>query len=144
MYSQNFHQRINPTLKDPITYIIPGDPTPLARARFASGRAYDSQKQAKLSWGLQLANQHKDIGFFRGPIGLEVTFFMAVPQTRIKNLQKLINTHHVFKPDISNMLKWVEDCAQGILYQDDCVISQISCKKIYSDQPRTEFKIFGL
>lgn len=135
---------MKPILREQLIYVIPGDPTPLARARLCPSGIYDPQKQAKLGWGLQLVNQHKNLGYFKGPIALDITFFMAIPDSRKSNFSKLVNTYHVYKPDISNMLKWVEDCAQGILYQDDCIISQVICKKLYSDEPRTELKIYGI
>jgi Holliday junction resolvase RusA-like endonuclease len=126
-------------------YIIPGDPTPLARARFTRDRVFDSQKHAKFAWGILLRNQHDESPFFCGPLGMDIVFFMPIAaSSSSKKKASLMDKFHISKPDISNLLKFLEDCAQGILYNDDCIISQISCKKIYSDNPRTEFKVFEL
>jgi Holliday junction resolvase RusA-like endonuclease len=66
---------------------------------------------------------------------------MPIPPSRSKQKDKLINTFHVYTPDLSNMIKFVEDIANGILYKDDCQISSIVAHKIYSDTSRTEFTL---
>ncbi len=125
-------------------YIIPGDPTPLARARFSRERVFDPQKHAKYNWGINLRSQH-DETLFNGPLGLDVTFFMPIPSSASKKRHaQLLDGFHFIKPDISNLLKFIEDSAQGILYRDDCIISKVMCQKIYSLEPRTEFKVFEL
>jgi Holliday junction resolvase RusA-like endonuclease len=47
---------------------------------------------------------------------------------------------HTIKPDIDNLIKFVMDCGQNILWNDDSTICQIESKKIYSKHPRTEIE----
>jgi Holliday junction resolvase RusA-like endonuclease len=135
------------------SYIITGDPTPLARPRFAgpSRHVYDSQKILKHSIIHQLINQHAGRKLFAGACRLDVIFYLRIPKTSITRMKTLQGQYHVFKPDLSNLIKFVEDVASmrdmddnEILIKDDCIISSISAKKIYDLNPRTEFTITEL
>lgn len=128
-----------------IRYIIVGDPIPLARPRFHNGRAWDSQKQLKLAWGIQLQQQHKNLPLFEAvPLHLDVEFFLDFPRVSAKKRAQYENKLHITKPDLSNLIKWVEDAATGILFSDDCIIASITCKKQYGDKPRTEFSVCSI
>lgn len=124
------------------TYVILGSPTPLARPRFAFKKIYDCQKNAKNAASLNLAIQHGNDPLLEGPLHFDVTFFMQTPQSQSKLKQSaLLNKPHVFKPDLSNLLKFCEDLCSGIIFNDDCIISSITCKKVYDANPRTEFTL---
>lgn len=45
------------------------------------------------------------------------------------------------KPDLSNLLKFYEDCANEVFYPDDSMIVKCEMFKQYSDNPRTEIEI---
>lgn len=125
-----------------ILYCIPGDPLPLARARYGNGRVYDSQKQLKVHWGIVLQHQHQDREFYKGALSLEVTFYFKYPKSTANKYIKQSIIHHHVKPDLSNLIKFIEDVAQGILYQNDSRISVIQAQKLYDhENPRTEFCI---
>lgn len=126
------------------TYVIEGDPVPLARARFGNGRCWDSQKQTKLAWQLMLSNQHRG-PLFSGPIDFTVIFFMPCPAKLAKRKHaELLNTYHHARPDTSNLVKFVEDVATKILYHDDAIIASLHAIKIYSDNPRVQLTITTL
>ena len=125
-------------------YIIPGTPVPLQRARITGGRLWDAQKQLKINTGIVLANQHKLDQQFQGALGLSVKFYFTPAATHKKRWEALYGKHHFYKPDTSNLLKWVEDCANGILFRDDCQISFCECTKLYDAVPRTEFELWEL
>lgn len=123
-------------------YVIKGEPVALARARVAHYRVYDSQKQLKLLWGLELKKQHGDNNVLEGPIFLDIIFYMPIPGSfSQKKRQQTFNQWHIFKPDTDNLTKMVLDIAQEICYKDDCTISKIAVEKVYDDGngPRTEF-----
>jgi len=123
-------------------YIINGDPIPLARARFGKGRAWDAQKRLKLMLGIELSKQHLDQPLYYGALHLDVVFYMTFAKsTPQKTRDKFVNKPHIFKPDLSNLIKFIEDVAQGIIYKDDCIIASVFAKKIYDNNPRTEFTI---
>lgn len=72
---------------------------------------------------------------------MEIAFFMPIPKS--KSI-KLKGEYHHIRPDLSNLIKMVEDIAQSIVYHDDCIISSISAKKTYDLNPRTEFSFTKL
>jgi Holliday junction resolvase RusA-like endonuclease len=122
-------------------YVINGEPTPLARARHSNEtkRVYDSQKAIKMLAGIGLRSQHDDEPFLTGPLHLDVTFFME------KTLHsKAKTTHHIFKPDLDNMIKYVCDVSAGIIFEDDRIIAKITATKKYDHKPRTEFMVIKI
>jgi Holliday junction resolvase RusA-like endonuclease len=127
--------------KEPtMIYVIKGDPVPLARARMSYKTVYDSQKNTKLVLGITLANQHDDKPLIAGPLHLEFVFFMFT--SKIKKAK--LGQPHWAKPDLSNLIKLYEDVATSVLYNDDSQIASISARKVYSDDPRTELRIYKL
>lgn len=123
------------------TYVLLGDPVPLARARLGKYKVYDAQKNAKLVIGITLANQHNDKPLITGPIHLEIVFFMYTSKPKSKTL---LGKAHPCKPDLSNLIKLYEDIATSVLYKDDAQIASISARKVYSDNPRTELRVYKL
>lgn len=130
-------------------YSVDGSPIPLARARHGNGNTYDSQKQLKYATGLQLVLQHQDRPLFKGALILEIIFFMPTPDRLKAKIRRYISSNqklaqfapHYSKPDLSNLIKFIEDVATGIIYTDDSLIAKIVATKIYSTIPRTEFSI---
>ena len=133
------------SLPTSFSYTIEGTPVPLARARHGMGRTYDSQKKLKFSCGLQLQSQHNGLPLILGPLKLEVVFFLHIPSgLRLDLIQGIYGTPHDTRPDLSNLIKYIEDVATGIIYKDDSQISIIIANKIFSAIPRTEFTITRL
>jgi len=126
-----------------ITYIIPGDPIPLARARVSNRRVFDSQREVKLYTRITIESQHGLRPPFQNkPLLLDITFFMKLPKSIKLRSHYLRQHYHIFRPDLSNMIKLIEDVASGgLLYHDDCLIAAITSRKVYDENPRTEFTI---
>jgi Holliday junction resolvase RusA-like endonuclease len=130
-------------------YIIQGPPIPLQRHRTNNGRTYDPQAQAKESIGWDLYAQRVkmhgsvDCGLIMdGAIRMVIVFYMPIPKSlSIKKQDELCGTPHHKRPDLSNLIKFVEDAANGILYADDAQIASIKATKLYDLQPRTEFTL---
>lgn len=138
----------------PITYILIGDPTPLARARLSGANRiiYDSQKLIKHSLVKQLLEQHGDRPLYSGPLHLDITFYMRMPKGMLKQTAANVGKWHVYKPDLDNLIKMIGDISSinswdeeaSVLMKDDCTIASISAKKIYDLEPRTIFTIMEL
>jgi Holliday junction resolvase RusA-like endonuclease len=77
---------------------------------------------------------------FSGPISVDVTFYF--PHTIHK--KNKLKRWHIIRPDLDNCVKFILDVATGITYNDDCIVSDIHARKMYSDSPRTEFTISEL
>lgn len=123
-------------------YLIPGKPTAWQRVNPYGGRPYDTQKSLKFDWGIDLHDQHGDDPLFKGPLHLEAYFYFPIAKT-IKPAErfKRKGSYHSFRPDLSNLVKLIEDVATGILYEDDSLIASITAYKLYDDRPRTEFSL---
>ena len=130
-------EKIGPSGKS-MSYIIDGDPVPLARHRHGTAHGWDSQKQIKFAIGMQITNQHDNLPFLEGPLKLEITFYMPIPKKGPKSLH---GTIHSIRPDLDNLIKMICDVANGIIYKDDCTVASIIAQKQYSVSPRTEFTI---
>lgn len=71
------------------------------------------------------------------PKGLYITlhaiFYMPIPNSWSGKRKLAVELKpHTKKPDVSNLLKMLEDRANGILYPDDSYIYKATCEKVYS------------
>jgi Holliday junction resolvase RusA-like endonuclease len=62
-----------------------------------------------------------------GALTVTMTFNMPRPKSRKKA------THHVVKPDATNLAKAIEDTANTILWEDDSAITTLTIVKRYCD-----------
>lgn len=123
------------------SYTLPGHPIPLARPRYGNKKVWDSQKTLKLAASIVLLNQHQG-EHFNGPLSLSATFFLQIPSSwSSKKRLEVEGRAHTSTPDLSNLLKFVEDVATGILYHDDCLIVSVVAQKVYSFSPGTQFTL---
>lgn len=119
-------------------YIIPYDPIAWARPVPRHSRVWDAQKNLKFSWGIVIAKQHENLPLFKGPLHLDIHFYFKIPK------KKKDSKYYIAKPDLSNLIKLIEDICTGILYEDDRLIVYITSTKTYDAQPRTEFSIYEI
>ena len=127
-------------------YIIAGIPIPQKRHRHTSrGFVYDPSAKDKKAIILSLKTQTKDV--FSGPVSLYVHFYMKIPKAYYRSgkysklLKKDAPVFHTKKPDIDNLCKFLFDCCNGVVFNDDSQIFQLSASKTYAELPRTEFTI---
>ncbi len=121
-------------------YVIKGNPIPQQRPRYGIKNVYDSQKQQKLLWQVELNNQHNDSPLLTGPLVVELGFFFMPAQTiSAKKRAQFAGKPHEQRPDIDNLIKWVLDNCNGIVYKDDSTIVKTIAFKCYDMEPRTEF-----
>lgn len=125
-------------------YIIMGDPIPLARPRFSNRRVWDSQKHIKLVWAIELQRQNEKKILLTGPLRLKVCFYFAIPKSISNKKRNTIHNSLMFhRPDLDNLVKFVKDIGNKILYNDDAQVCVIAASKRYDDGngPRTEFTL---
>lgn len=129
-----------------VRFTIEGKPIALARPRFTGSKAYDSQKKLKSDCILQLNSQLSlppGVVPIKEPILLSVLFLFGPPASLSKKKKAaLIEQPHVYRPDISNLVKFVEDVLQdALIIYDDCQITQIKAQKLYASKPKTVIEI---
>jgi len=63
---------------------------------------------------------------------------MPIPKSwsRPKRLAAL-HKPHVSRPDVDNLIKFVNDSLNDVLWIDDAIIYEMVMRKFYSDRPRT-------
>jgi Holliday junction resolvase RusA-like endonuclease len=125
---------------------IKGDPVALQRPRFSVGhrgkpcRVFDAQKSEKFLFGLELERNFDGV-MLQGPLYLEVTFFMPMPNTSIKRkTEEYDGTYRDTIPDLDNLIKFICDACQNIIYENDSKVVHLHARKIYSFNPRVEFR----
>ena len=123
-----------------IIITIPGVPIAQRRPRFARrGKyvvTYSDQETEAGRWLLTARQQITEKIPAEVPIVLSCFFYMPIPKSMSKKKQALLK-YHIKTPDISNLVKFLEDCLNGELWHDDSQISEILTRKVYSDEPRT-------
>jgi len=90
------------------------------------------------------ANRHFYDIFNSKNLEVKLKFYLPIPKSDpfgIRNLKlwNLIPANK--KPDLDNLEKFILDVANDILYGDDALITSLSSKKYFSENPRTEIEI---
>ena len=117
---------------DPIVWKRPG-------LNKKTGAVYDQQAKEKNQYRCQISSKAPE-KLFTGPLEVEVIFYMPIPKSvsKIKTKEMLVGKlHHIVKPDVDNLQKFILDCMTGIIYKDDAQIIKITATKVYSATTRT-------
>lgn len=131
-----------------ISITVPGEPVAKARPRFTkNGHVYTPKKTAVYEQviGLHARAAMKGHKILTGPIRLSVTAFFSIPKSwTLSQKAKAMSgaLRHTKKPDLSNIIKSVEDALNGIVYADDAQIDRYGeSRKAFSSIPRTEITV---
>ena len=133
-----------------VTMTIPGKPIAKKRPRFfrrdIGVGTYNDQDTEEGKFMLLLTQQwpyslpiEKDI-----PIEIKLNFFMPIPKSTSKKRAALMrdgNIRHTKKPDTDNLIKFVKDCMNSVVWADDSQVWFVAGKKLYADNPRTEIEV---
>lgn len=135
-----------------IRFTIPGPAVPQGRPRLTTrGRyphAYDPQesRRYKLLVGMaaRSAMIEQGIAPMDGPVMLCVQEFRAIPQSWSRKKREAALEGSIFpttKPDMSNIVKGIEDAMNGIVWHDDSQVVITRTMKIYDETPRVEVEV---
>jgi Holliday junction resolvase RusA-like endonuclease len=126
-----------------ITLEVKGKPIAKARPRFARCgkfvRTYDPQETEESRFLFEVQKQWNRPPI-EGPLKVRCSFEMPIPKgTSRKKTWAMIKDEikHTKKPDISNLIKFVEDCLNGVVWKDDSQIIYLAGGKFYSEEPKT-------
>jgi Holliday junction resolvase RusA-like endonuclease len=124
-----------------ISLSIPGAPISKKRPRFARrGKfvtTYNPQESEEGKFVCLMQTQMKHDPIPAGtPIYLTLNFHMPIPASMSKKV-RLSNPKHTKKPDLDNLIKFVKDCANGILWHDVSQVVFIIADKFFSEEPKT-------
>lgn len=132
-----------------VTFTIPGDPQGKGRSRSTkSGRHYTPEKTVAYE-GLIAHAAHIAMagqGLLDGPLSLTLEAVFSVPASASKKRQAAMLAGEIAptkKPDLSNILKAVEDGCNGVVFRDDSAITKHINEKRYGPVPSVVVTIEG-
>ena len=73
---------------------------------------------------------------------IELLFGMPYPKSKLRKDTDLSKIPHNVKPDLDNLIKFVLDCGNSLLWPDDKRVVRLVSEKIYSDEPKTIITIY--
>lgn len=133
------------------SFVLRGTPVPQGRPRFARSpkgfvMAYDPAKSKAYKQAIALeASLNAPEKPFECPVRLSLRIYLPIPKSLSKKKHEEASAGVIRpqkKPDVSNILKGVEDAMKGIVYADDSQIVEYGVLgKWYSDDPRIEVKV---
>lgn len=127
-----------------ILFEVDGIPTPWAAHKGYGRRAYNPRYSEKQQAIWQIRCYHNKTSPITGPVRLHLEFHLPIPKgtSGIRKRQMLNGTiHHIKKPDVTNLQKFIEDCLKGLIIEDDSQVVEINARKIYSEKPKTIVKV---
>ena len=130
---------------------VEGNPCSQKRHRHAKrGRriiTYDPSSEDKKKFKTQVQSKIKGRPL-KKPLGLSVCFYIRRPKKHYRTgkfshlLKKNSPKICIQKPDIDNLIKFVLDACNDLLWEDDKLIYEIESRKVFSENPRTEIEVW--
>jgi Holliday junction resolvase RusA-like endonuclease len=126
-----------------LLFEIHGKPLPKKELRFGNGHAYNPNKTEKerIQWQIRPYAPPK---LLTGRLEVFYTFYFPIAKS-IKGVrrQQMLNDviGHTQKPDWDNLPKTLTDAMKGIIYDDDCIISDGHIHKRWGEQGKIVVKI---
>ena len=120
-----------------ISFSCDGTPVPQGSMKVINGHILHSQGSALAVWRSTVALSARFAGAkpVEGAIGIEISF-------RVKRPKTVKRDYPTVAPDLDKYIRGVLDALTGIAYQDDSQVIDIKAKKVYSDTPGADIKIF--
>lgn len=123
-----------------VQFTVPGYPQPKQRHRFIkkTGRSYTPQQTVDFEAKVGAAAAPHFIRPMVGPVRLTVavTFKMAASWSNKKRLA-MLGQPHTQRPDLSNIVKAVEDGMNEIAFKDDGQVATGAQSKVWGEVDQT-------
>lgn len=127
---------------------IYGPPKGKARPRCASGHMYTPGETLAAEREIALRFRAQNVGFQPYPDGVPlsvsvVATFQIPKSASRKDAVRMLSgfLRPTRKPDADNILKLVMDALNGVAYEDDAQVVEVSCEKRYGLAPMTHIAI---
>jgi len=124
-----------------ISLTIPSPPVGKHRARVCrSGHAFTPAKAVNYEALVKqtFAAKYPDFVPMPGPVRMILSIYLMPSKKTQRKLKEGIRVYPTIKPDISNVLKSIEDALNGLTYVDDKQIISVYAEKKYSQRPCVE------
>ena len=122
-----------------ISFSCDGTPVPQGSMKIINGHILHSQGSALAVWRSTIALSARFAGAkpVDGAIGIDITF-------RVKRPKTVKREYPTVAPDLDKYIRGVLDSLTGIGYIDDSQVIDINAKKVYSDTPGADIKLFAV
>lgn len=120
--------------------VIDLPPESKERPHFSNGHAYTPQKTRDYENAVRLIARAQIREKLHGAVSAEIDFYMPIPKSWTKAKQEQAMSGEIrptVKSDIDNLCKAIFDALNGIAYDDDKQIVELTARKFYGE-PRTE------
>lgn len=127
-------------------FIIEGEPVAKGRPRFGNGRTYTPQKTRDAEENIREQVKYSldcPATPLKCPLEAHFVFYMPIPPSWSEKKRRAhLGEPHTQKPDVDNATKLVLDSLNGIIYEDDGQVWQITAKKVWSNTGKTEVQFY--
>lgn len=124
--------------------IIAGVPVPWKAHAGYGKRSFNPRFKEKEYVQWQVKSQINQEQFLQGAIHIHCVFHLPIPKgtSKVRHKEMLDNRlHHIKRPDLTNLYKFIEDCLKGLIFEDDSQVCDVILKKIYSAIPKTVISV---
>lgn len=127
-----------------VSFFVPGEPVAQGRPRVStiSGhpRMHDAPKSAQYKNLVAMVAIGKmlDKPIMERPVDISITVHKPIPTSWSKKKQALAMEgllKPTGKPDIDNYIKAIFDGCNAIVFKDDCQVTHVTARKMYSATP---------
>lgn len=119
-------------------------PTPWAAHGGFGRRSFNPRFKEKeyVQWQVKAQyNRNKPIG---GPVRLDISYYLPIPSgtSKVRKLQMLNGRmHHIKRPDLDNLNKFLCDALKKLIFEDDSQIQEICARKLYGESGKTVVRV---
>lgn len=123
-----------------------GQGRPRATARRGFATVYKAGKDRAYEKSVAgVARAHMgDRAPMEGPVSLSLRFRLPIPKSETKRVRAAMASGEIApttKPDLSNMVKAIEDGMNGVVFVDDSQVVRSFQTKIYAEQPGVDIRV---
>lgn len=136
-----------------IKFTVPGNPVAKGRARsfIRNGKIGHYTPNKTVSYEnlvkIMAAEAMGGLNPIDDAVLMNVGLYVQIPASWAKKKQYQARNGEVrplSKPDLDNYIKVISDAMNGVVFNDDKQVVELSVKKYYSDLPRAEIEIKSL
>lgn len=122
--------------------VLPGEPIPQQRPRIFAKGAMDPCWKAKQQQKEYIKSRYPLLNASKSPLSVEMQFIFPYPKSMSE--KKRLLAEKVSRPDIDNLIKYVFDMGNTLMWEDDSLVVSITANKTYGLDPRTIISILEL
>jgi Holliday junction resolvase RusA-like endonuclease len=121
-------------------FVIPGNPVPWKAHGGYGKKSWNPRFEEKLFFQLEIKKQYENNLPLTIAVKFDYTFLFPIPESFSNKKKKSIlegRVQHIKRPDLTNCMKFTEDCFKEIVIKDDSQVIESAARKMYDMLPRT-------